>query len=104
VDCCLILEGGQDTKKSTALRTLTDPWFTDEIADLGTKDAALQTQGVWMIEIAELDSMSRGEVGRIKAFMSTGDRPIPAAVWKAPHPISPPMCFRRECESGDLPT
>lgn len=69
-DCCLILEGEQGIRKSTALRVLAQPWFTDEIADLGSKDAALQTRGVWVIEIAELDSMSRSDVGKIKAFMS----------------------------------
>ena len=70
VDCCLILEGPQGLKKSTALQTIACKWFTDEIADLGSKDAAMQTRGVWIIEIAELDSMSRGDVGKIKAFMS----------------------------------
>lgn len=69
-DCCLILEGEQGIRKSTALRVLTQPWFTDEIADIGSKDAALQTRGVWVIEIAELDSMSRSDIGKIKAFMS----------------------------------
>jgi predicted P-loop ATPase len=69
-DCCLILEGEQGIRKSTALRVLAQPWFTDEIADLGSKDAALQTRGVWVIEIAELDSLSRSDVGKIKAFMS----------------------------------
>ncbi|MCX6619995.1 MAG: virulence-associated E family protein, partial [Acidobacteria bacterium] len=69
-DCCLILEGPQGLKKSTALKTIAGEWFTDEMADLGSKDAAMQTRGVWIIEIAELDSMSRGDVGRIKAFMS----------------------------------
>lgn len=69
-DCCLILEGEQGIRKSTALRVLAQPWFTDEIADLGSKDAALQTHGVWVIEIAELDSLSRSDVGKIKAFMS----------------------------------
>ncbi|GEM_PF-865054 len=69
-DNCLILEGPQGIKKSSALRALAQPWFTDEIADLGSKDAALQTQGAWVIEIAELDGMSRSDVGRIKAFMS----------------------------------
>ncbi len=66
----MILEGPQGLKKSTALKTIAEPWFTDEIADLGSKDAAMQTRGVWVIEIAELDSMSRSDVGRIKAFMS----------------------------------
>lgn len=69
-DCCLILEGPQGSKKSTALRIIAGDWFTDEIADLGSKDAAMQTRGVWIIEISELDSMSRSDVGRIKAFMS----------------------------------
>ena len=69
-DTCLILEGEQGTLKSTALKTLGHPWFTDEIAELGTKDASLQTLGVWIIELSELDSMSRGEVSRIKSFMS----------------------------------
>jgi predicted P-loop ATPase len=69
-DCCLILEGDQGSGKSSALRILAAPWFTDEIAELGSKDAALQCQGAWIIELAELDSMSRADVGRIKAFMS----------------------------------
>lgn len=69
-DTCLILEGEQGTLKSTALKTLGGQWFTDEIAELGTKDASLQTLGVWIIELSELDSMSRGEVSRIKSFMT----------------------------------
>ena len=74
-DCCLILEGAQGSKKSTALKTLAGRWFTDELADLGSKDSALQTRAVWMIELSELDTLSRSEVSRIKAFMSrTTDR------------------------------
>lgn len=72
-DCCLIIEGAQGAGKSRALKVLGGDWFADEIADLGSKDAAMQTRGVWIIEIAELDSMTRAEVGRIKAFMS---RPV----------------------------
>jgi predicted P-loop ATPase len=74
-DCALILEGDQGLMKSTALKVLAEPWFTDEIADLGSKDAAMQTRGVWVIEIAELDSMSRADVSKIKGFISrTTDR------------------------------
>jgi predicted P-loop ATPase len=69
-DCCLILEGAQGTKKSTALKALAWPWFSDELAEIGSKDAALQTRGVWLIEVAELEAMTRAEVGKIKAFMS----------------------------------
>ncbi|HZT69428.1 MAG TPA: VapE domain-containing protein [Terriglobia bacterium] len=74
-DCCLILEGPQGIRKSTALRTLAGDYFTDELADLGSKDAAMQTRGVWIIELSELDSLSSSDVARIKAFMSrTTDR------------------------------
>jgi predicted P-loop ATPase len=74
-DCCLILEGPQGIRKSTALRTLAGEYFTDELADLGSEDAAMQTRAVWIIELSELDSLSNSEVARIKAFMSrTTDR------------------------------
>lgn len=69
-DTCLVLEGPQGILKSTVLRVLGEPWFTDEIADLGTKDAALQVRGIWIIELAELDAMGRPEASRTKAFMS----------------------------------
>ena len=46
------------------------PWFTDDIADLGSKDAAMQLQGTWLVEIAELDAMARNDQSKIKAFIS----------------------------------
>lgn len=69
-DYCVILEGPQGIKKSTALRTLAGEYFTDELADWGSKDAALQIRGVWIVEISELDSLVRSEIASIKAFMS----------------------------------
>src|SRR5664279_5811214 len=50
--------------------SLFDPWFSDEVADLGSKDAAMQMSGVWCIELSELDAYSRAETGRIKAWTS----------------------------------
>jgi virulence-associated protein E/primase-like protein len=70
VDTATILEGRQGALKSTALRALFRPWFTDEISDFGSKDAAMQMLGVWGIEVAELDAMSRAETSRTKAFVS----------------------------------
>ncbi len=75
-DHMLILEGEQGARKSTALKVLAgEAWFTDELPDLGSKDAALHMQGIWVVEIAELDAIGRAEVSRIKAFLTrTTDR------------------------------
>jgi putative DNA primase/helicase len=71
VDHMLILEGPQGAKKSTALKALAgEEWFIDELAEIGSKDAAQQLRGVWIVEIAELDAISRAEVSRIKSFLS----------------------------------
>ncbi len=88
-DTCPILEGPQGAQKSTALRILAgDEFFTDDIAELGSKDSAMQTRGVWIIELAELDSMTRGDQSRAKAFASRqADRirpPYGKRVVKAP--------------------
>jgi predicted P-loop ATPase len=76
VDHMLILEGPQGGKKSSAIKTLAGAdWFTDELAEIGSKDAAQQMRGVWVVEFAELDAISRAEVSRIKAFLTrTTDR------------------------------
>jgi putative DNA primase/helicase len=74
-DNVTILQARQGALKSTLVKTLAGQWFTDEIADLGSKDAAMQVAGVWILEIAELDSMSRAEGSKVKAFISrTADR------------------------------
>jgi predicted P-loop ATPase len=70
VDSVLILVGSQGAGKSTALGVLGGKWFTDELGELGSKDAAMQSRSAWIIEVAELDGMSRAEVVRVKAFFS----------------------------------
>lgn len=69
-DCALILEGRQGIQKSTAMRTLFQPHFSDEISELGSKDAAMQMNGVWGIELAELEGMNKAETSKIKAALS----------------------------------
>lgn len=71
VDTMLILEGPQGQRKSTAARTLFSPdWFTDDLAELGTKDAALQMLGRWGIEVSEMASFTNAETNKIKAVLS----------------------------------
>lgn len=69
-DSMMILEGAQGIRKSSCIERLSSPWFSDEVGDLGSKDAAMQIAGVWIVEMAELDTVSRAEVTRIKTFMS----------------------------------
>jgi len=70
VDTVTILESEQGLKKSTAIKEMFDPWFTDDISELGSKDAAMQVGGVWCVELGELDAMSKPEVSKVKAFIS----------------------------------
>lgn len=70
VDHVPVLEGEQGILKSTAIEKMFAPWFTDDLAELGTKDASMQIRVAWGIEIAELASMTRSEIEKIKAFIT----------------------------------
>lgn len=70
-DCVLILEGKQGAGKSTALAVLGGDWFTDTHFALGEKDGYQQMQGVWICELAELDSFNKAESTRAKQFFSS---------------------------------
>lgn len=71
VDTVLVLEGEQGRRKSSAINALTgSEWFTDELPDLHTKDAAIQLGGKWIIEVSELSAMGRTDVETVKKFMS----------------------------------
>ena len=72
VDHVLVLEGPQGKLKSEALRTLAinDAWFTDRLSHVASKDAALDTAGVLLIEIAELDALTRASPSAIKSFLT----------------------------------
>jgi putative DNA primase/helicase len=70
-DYVIIFEGPQGIGKSTCCRILAgDGWFADEIADLGTKDSAQDLRGKWIVELAEVAALRRGEIERVKAFVS----------------------------------
>ncbi len=72
VDHVLILEGPQGRLKSEALRTLaiSDAWFTDRLSHLASKDSALDIAGVLIVEIAEMDALTRATPSAMKAFIT----------------------------------
>lgn len=73
-DHALVLEGEQGIGKSTALKRLGgDDWYTDQIGDIGNKDAYLALRGKWIIELAELEAMSKAELAKVKAFFTSAE-------------------------------
>ena len=69
-DNMLILCGPQGCGKSTLLDRLSRGWFNDSIRTFEGKEASELLQGVWIVEIAELDAFRRTDVSRIKQFLS----------------------------------
>jgi len=72
VDHMLVLEGPQGKQKSEALRTLAvrDAWFADRLSHVASKDAAQETAGVMLIEVAEMDALVKATSSSIKAFIT----------------------------------
>jgi len=71
-DHLLILVGPQGMGKSTGIAVLVGPnWFSDNLADIHEKDAMVNLQGNWVIELAELKQLLRlDEAEYAKAFFS----------------------------------
>jgi predicted P-loop ATPase len=70
-DCVLILEGPEGIFKSTVFAVLGGPFYSNDIAAIGTKDAQEQILGIWIMELDELDAVTRArELASVKAFVS----------------------------------
>ena len=69
-DNMLILCGRQGLGKSTLLDRMSRGWFNDSIRTFEGKDASELLQGVWLVEVAELDAFRRTDVSCIKQFLS----------------------------------
>ncbi|MBR1728199.1 MAG: virulence-associated protein E [Selenomonadaceae bacterium] len=69
-DTMLILAGPQGIGKSTLLDKMSKGWFNDNIRTFEGKEASELLQGVWLVEISELDAFRKTDVARIKQFLS----------------------------------
>jgi predicted P-loop ATPase len=72
VDYVMVLEGDQGLQKSSVLRSLVpnQDWVAAHQAELNTKDAYQVLDGKWLLEIDEVDRLSKHELGHIKAFVT----------------------------------
>jgi predicted P-loop ATPase len=69
-DQVLILEGAQGIGKSSAVKILASPWFSDTDLNIGDKDTILAIQSNWVMELGELATMNRAEVDHLKGFVA----------------------------------
>lgn len=70
-DYLLLLVGSQGTMKSSALRILAgDEWFTDHISSITSKDARIELQGRWVVELGELSVKRNTTNEAMKNFLT----------------------------------
>lgn len=69
-DNMLILCGPQGIGKSTIIDKMSRGFYNDSIRTFEGKEASELLQGVWLVEVAELDAFRRTDVSRIKQFLS----------------------------------
>jgi predicted P-loop ATPase len=67
----VILEGPEEYRKSTLVQALAgQDWYIPLAIGLETKESHMMLQGAWVAEMPELDSLSRTEETRLKAFIT----------------------------------
>lgn len=71
-DTVLVLDGKPGIGKSTILSKLGGAWFSDSLnlADTRDKTAAEKLQGVWIMEIGEMQGTRKADVDILKGFLS----------------------------------
>ena len=69
-DEMLILFGGQGIGKSSIFRIMGGQWFCDSLTSFGDKNSMEQLSAAWLIEIPELNSLTKRDSEDVKAFLS----------------------------------
>lgn len=70
-DHVLVLEGEQGTRKSTSLAVLGGSWHVETTMGTESKDFFMQFNGKAIVEFSEGETLSRTEVKRMKAIITT---------------------------------
>lgn len=71
LDTMVIFEGPQGIGKSRALRVLGGPWYALASESVTSKDFFQTLPGSWLVEIGEMDAMSKADRERTKLVIST---------------------------------
>ena len=67
----IILEGAENTGKSTLVQKLGGDGWTEAVSmSLESKESHMTLQGRWLVELPELDSYNRTSEARLKAFIT----------------------------------
>ena len=81
----------QGTGKSSFLKALGGPWFSDTFMTVQGKDSFEQLQGAWIIEMAELSGLRKADIESIKHFISKQSDSFRPAYARTPE------TFHRQC-------
>lgn len=68
-DYCIVLQGKQGIGKSTLLRKLGGAWF-GELDSIQDDDVVERIQGLWIIELPEMQATKKADIEYMKAFVS----------------------------------
>lgn len=71
MDNMIVLEGIQGGYKTTSLKLIGGPWYTNVREAVTSKDFFMVLQGRLIIEIAELESFGKAEITKIKEVVTT---------------------------------
>lgn len=69
-DNIIVLEGKQGVRKSSAMSIVGGKWYMEQKEDVMSKDFFQTLEGIWLVEIGEMDSFSRADVQRVKLVAS----------------------------------
>lgn len=71
MDTALVLSGDQGVGKTSFFRILAGEHHVESRLDIHNKDAIMVATGGWIVELAEMASVRRGDVESVRSFLST---------------------------------
>lgn len=78
-DTMTVVQGTQGIGKTTFFSRIGRGWFSNSVGTFEGKEAAELLRGVWIVEIGELEALSRSDVKLVKQFLSRTDDQYRAA-------------------------